>query len=536
MFWRLGSLLSVIALAATLMLLSSLVSRSTLTDAMDAIEHSLRSDTRAVPAESGSETVAGAAQLSYAVATVQDVRQQLDSDQSLTLLLESACLVVLLVAGIAGMVEGWRNLVRRPDRALALLSSATARSHEDEIGRLAQALTELSAGGGGNHAEADWQRRFSADLTRRNVLALNCLQQVAALLVEAPPSELTLVKALHVLTAGLGADTAGLRLSLATQASLRCHRLIASHQVPTALTDDDAASPAGTASVRLLKTAAGSKVRSLSVPLQHGVETIAVLVAEAPESFEFEEAHLRLTQTTAMLMALALAGLSRGQEERRGALLEERAAIARELHDSLAQSLAFLKIQVARLQAALRAAPTHDLAATETASQLRDGVSSAYRQVKELISAFRVRIGSHGLGPALEEAVEEFSQRSELSIALDYRLNDCRLTVNEEFHVLQVMREGLSNTVRHARAAHVSVSLACTPGGAVTAVVEDDGKGFTVITEQPPHYGLSVMRERAASLGGDLAISARPEGGTRVCLTFVPESCAPERTTGSFSL
>jgi two-component system nitrate/nitrite sensor histidine kinase NarX len=153
-----------------------------------------------------------------------------------------------------------------------------------------------------------------------------------------------------------------------------------------------------------------------------------------------------------------------------------------------------------------------------------------------LISAFRVRIGTHGLGPALEEAVEEFSQRSELSIALDYRLDDCRLTVNEEFHVLQVMREALSNTVRHARAAHVSVSLACVARGPVTAIVEDDGKGFAVIAEQPSHYGLSVMRERAASLGGDLTISARPEGGTRVCLIFVPESSAPERTTGSFSL
>lgn len=363
-------------------------------------------------------------------------------------------------------------------------------------------------------AEADWQRRFSVELARRDGQALDCLQQVAASLVGEPLSPSTLARALRLLAAGLGAETAVLQLSPAMQASLHCPRAIASHHLPTSLAD-------------------GTTARSLAVPLMHGDERIALLVAEAPADAVFGDAQRRLTQTAAMLMALALAGLSRGQEERRGALLEERAAIARELHDSLAQSLAFLKIQVARLQAALRAAPAPDPAATETASQLRDGVSSAYRQVKELIAAFRVRFGQHGLVPALEDAVEEFSQRSALTISLDCRLDDSRLSVNEEFHVLQVMREALSNTVRHARAAHVAVSLVGTPDGTVVATVDDDGRGFAAGGDHPTHYGLSIMRERAASLGGELAISAREGGGTRVCLRFVPDAAAPERTAGT---
>ena len=102
LFWRLGSLLSVVALAAILMLFSSLILRDALKDAMNAIETSLQPDTRAAHAESGGVTVAGATQLSRAITTVQDVRQRLESNQTLTLLLESACLVVLLIAGITG--------------------------------------------------------------------------------------------------------------------------------------------------------------------------------------------------------------------------------------------------------------------------------------------------------------------------------------------------------------------------------------------------------------------------------------------------
>lgn len=448
--------------------------------------------------------------------------------QVLTLALETACLLIVLATLALVAAQLWTRLVRRADQALALPPAELARASGDEMGRWTQALGRVSAARSGcAAAEAARQRRLSAELTRRNARGLNCLQQVAALLVEAPPSEFLLVKVLQVLVAGVGADSAGLRLSPATRDSLRCPLLLSSQDVPVALTSGAAEIAAATTTVHVLES--GARVHCLSVPLRHGSEIIAVLAVQGPESFEFEETPLRLTQTTAMLMALALTGWSRGQEERRGALLEERAAIARELHDSLAQSLAFLKIQVARLQATLREGPAQGPAATETAAQLRDGVSSAYHQVKELIAAFRVRIGSHGLSRALEEAVDEFTQRSGLVIALDNRLGDIGLTVNEEFHVLQVVREALSNTVRHARATHVSVSLTATDGGPVVAAVQDDGKGFSEATAEPQHYGLSIMRERAASLGGELTISAQADAGTRVCLSFTPASAALQR-------
>ena len=113
-------------------------------------------------------------------------------------------------------------------------------------------------------------------------------------------------------------------------------------------------------------------------------------------------------------------------------------------------------------------------------------------------------------------------------LLVDDNEGDILLTVNEEFHVLQVVREALSNTVRHARAAHVSVSLTSTPGGPVVAAVQDDGRGFSQAIAEPQHYGLSIMHERAASLGGELSINAQEDAGTRVCLTFLPASATAQ--------
>lgn len=426
-------------------------------------------------------------------------------------------LLVLLLANGGAVAIAWSALVRRADRIAVPGHEDPA---HDEIDRLASVAAARSAG---PETRTGARARDDGDFDAH----LACLVQIADLLTAAPPSGFALQKALHSLEAALGVDSAGLRLSARARSALRCETLLATGAVPVALTEDSGDSVDASTVVRVHRAADGRAVRCLTVPLRREEETVALLALQAPESFRFGPEAVRVTRIAAMLMSLALSEVSRGREESRGALLEERAAIARELHDSLAQSLAFLKIQVAQLQVSLRQTPGAEPAA-QTAAQLRQGVSSAYRQVKELIAAFRVRMGTRGLGQALEEAVEEFGLKGGLAMELDDRLADCRLTVNEEFHLLQVIREALSNIVRHANAHAVTVALSHADG-VVTAVIDDDGRGFAPDPARPAHFGLAIMGERAASLGGTLAVLPRPEGGTRVCLAFTPESAAPER-------
>ncbi len=211
---------------------------------------------------------------------------------------------------------------------------------------------------------------------------------------------------------------------------------------------------------------------------------------------------------------------SHDEEGRRLAVLEERAAIARELHDSLAQSLSFMKIQLARLQSA----GDDKIKSAEMMGELRQGLDSAYRELRELLTTFRVHMDLRGLGYAIQTTIDEFSQRSSININLDYRLVNCRLTVNEEFHMLHVLREALSNIVRHSKAKNVAIFLELRKNGNVVLTIEDDGIGFTANTNTYDHHGQIIMKERANSLGGDLEVMAKRHGGTRVRLVFTPKS------------
>lgn len=222
-------------------------------------------------------------------------------------------------------------------------------------------------------------------------------------------------------------------------------------------------------------------------------------------------------------IATAVSLEKKAENESRLMLAEERAAIARDLHDSLAQSLSYLKFQVSRWQMLqARAADENQLA--EVVNDIREGLNGAYKQLRELLATFRLKISDPGLEPALKGTVAEFSQRGGLDIALDYGLRQTRLTPNEEIHVLQIIREALSNITKHAQATHVWIELTRTGEHTIHVCVDDDGIGLPPDTEKQHHYGLSIMKERAGYLNAKLQLGRSPRGGTRVCLEYQTDS------------
>jgi two-component system nitrate/nitrite sensor histidine kinase NarX len=217
------------------------------------------------------------------------------------------------------------------------------------------------------------------------------------------------------------------------------------------------------------------------------------------------------------------------RQGRRLALHEERGILARELHDSLAQSLTYLKIQAARLALALDQGDQSQSRAV--LGELREGIGSAYRQLRELLTTFRLKMDDRGLNSALESTVEEFRGRGSTAIELDNRLPAVLLAPNEEIHVLQIVREALSNVVRHADACHAWVRLALREG-AVEVEVADDGRGIRQARDQLRHYGHTIMGERAQTLGGRLDVETPSAGGTRVRLSFRHRSSTESESGG----
>jgi two-component system, NarL family, nitrate/nitrite sensor histidine kinase NarX len=262
----------------------------------------------------------------------------------------------------------------------------------------------------------------------------------------------------------------------------------------------------------------GSQV--LSLPLKDTETSYGVLQLVMPRGKKLETWQTQLLEALSRHIGIAIGTARRSEQSRRLSLLEERAALARELHDSLAQSLAYMKIQVSRLKP-LVDQPCSGDDASQVLSELREGLNSAYRQLRELLSTFRLRIEGEGLAAALQTTVAEFSSRGDVPIALEVHLAGCSLSANEEIHTLQIVREALSNVLNHAKARHARVSVECGSDGSVSAIIEDDGIGIRK-TAGVHHYGMTIMEERAKSLGGTVTVEQPATSGTRVTLHFMP--------------
>ncbi len=208
-------------------------------------------------------------------------------------------------------------------------------------------------------------------------------------------------------------------------------------------------------------------------------------------------------------------------QQRRIALLRERSIIARELHDSLAQSLSYLKIQVTRIEKVMTTLPlTPEL--TDPVSELKEGLISAYQQLRQLLTTFRLQIDEHGLEQALKNTIKMVSERHDFDIDYDYRCRHIPLEPYEEIHLLQIAKEALQNAISHSGGDHIVIQLKQVEQQDLQLLIQDNGLGITNGEQKLNHYGTEIMQERCRSLNGKLVRQNRHSGGTEVILTFKP--------------
>ena len=202
-------------------------------------------------------------------------------------------------------------------------------------------------------------------------------------------------------------------------------------------------------------------------------------------------------------------------------IMEERATIARELHDSLAQSLSYLKIQVTLLKRVIGKLPEqqHREQSEQIASEIGNGLADAYTQLRELLTTFRLTIKEGNFGDALSTMLEELSERTDAKINLTNNLSSIELDAHSQVHLLQLIREATINAIKHANADLIDVCC-IDEDGEVLVVIKDNGDGFDSSGSKVNHYGMSIMQERAARLNGDLTIEAAQGKGCTVILKY----------------
>lgn len=245
-----------------------------------------------------------------------------------------------------------------------------------------------------------------------------------------------------------------------------------------------------------------------------------LMLARLPQGCHLSRDQRQMLDTLMEQISATLAIERQQERQQQLVVMEERSAIARELHDSIAQSLSCMKMQVSCLQMQGAGLPEQS---RDLLGQVRNELNSSWRQLRELLTTFRLKLTEAGLRPALEESCAEFSARLGFQVALDYRLTPRRVPSHQAIHLVQIAREALNNALKHANATEIGVQVT-QQGNEVRLTVQDNGCGLPEKAERSNHYGLIIMRDRAQSLHGDCQVRRRESGGTEVIVTFVPDA------------
>jgi two-component system nitrate/nitrite sensor histidine kinase NarX len=415
-------------------------------------------------------------------------------------------------------------------------SGRTRYTGDDELGRLGAALNLMAEGLSQIYGALEQRvQEKTHDLARSNH-SLDLLYRTSKVLNEAPVTDQVLRRVLADIQSALGTGPATLCLTdldpSAAQPQCQARLLVSTrppdeHGGPYLAEGCSACRDPQTVHRLLVAQGTPAERCILSLPVRDRDRAFGVLLIDLAADCVTEPWQEQLLGILAGHIGTAVNLQQRTREGRRLVLHEERTIIARELHDSLAQSLSYLKIQVARLAMALRDTD-NGAGALAVLEELREGISSAYRQLRELLTTFRLKVDERGLSRALEDTVQEFRERGALDIRLANALPASLLSPNEEIHVLQIVREALSNVTRHARASQARVDLELC-GGQVRLIIEDDGQGMAGHPAAAHHYGMTIMRERALSLDGALVVDSSPGGGTRILVAFQPRPGAAPR-------
>ncbi|HMN76109.1 MAG TPA: GAF domain-containing protein [Burkholderiaceae bacterium] len=260
--------------------------------------------------------------------------------------------------------------------------------------------------------------------------------------------------------------------------------------------------------------------RMLAVPLQHRGRVLGVYNLFYAAGVEPTAQIRGVLKTIGELIGLAMNNAALEAETLRARLMHERQAMAAEVHDSIAQTLTFVKMRLPLLHDALHA---HDDARSlRYLGDVREAIGEAHLKLREIIAQLRTRIDPRGLDSALQGLAARFRQRSGIELIYRNAAAGLKLPAEVETDIFHIAQEALANIEKHSAARRSWFTFDTAPGG-FEIRIEDDGVGPATNDEQTDdgsHFGLGIMSERAQRLGGELTVGARPAGGTRVRLAF----------------
>lgn len=242
-------------------------------------------------------------------------------------------------------------------------------------------------------------------------------------------------------------------------------------------------------------------------------------------SLHFREKHdvpsdeAQLLDILGQHLGVALDNRRLSAKARQLAVAQERNLLAQGLHDSIAQGLNFLNLQVQILDQRVQKGGLDGV--RDIVPQLRAGIEESYQDVRELLSNFRSKLQQGELKAGIDETVARFQRQTGLAVALDLQLDEgAPLPPEQQLQVLFIVQEALSNVRKHAHASQVRISVHNRRDFEME--VCDDGVGYDpedVSESAEPHVGLQIMQERARRISASLSVDTAL--GRGVCIRLL---------------
>jgi len=261
--------------------------------------------------------------------------------------------------------------------------------------------------------------------------------------------------------------------------------------------------------------AGGDFQRMLAVPLGYRGQVLGVYSLFFLHPGDPGPEVLAVLKSVGDLLGLALNNARLERAHLRAAVMAERHSMAAEVHDSVAQTLAFVKLRMPLLQHAI--GHRDEAAALRYAADVRRAATEAHASLRELLTNFRAPVDVLGLRHALHASMDEFKASTGIELAFVDRAPGLALSIAQEVQVARIVQEALTNIAKHAQARHAWLTLE-QRGGTVEICVEDDGRGAPAPAggADGMSHGIAIMRERAGKIGGQIEIGRREGGGTCV--------------------
>jgi len=251
-----------------------------------------------------------------------------------------------------------------------------------------------------------------------------------------------------------------------------------------------------------------------------GQEISGVLLVGKQGRKSFQPQQLTILESIVQQFSVVVHNMTLINELKYQTMLQERTRLAREIHDGLAQTLGYLKLQIAQIKRAVENEETQKL--KPIVDQSHQVVAEAYNDAREAIDGLQVDPTEKSFSTWLKQTISIFKENSgieSISLTIDHTQD---LPPEVQIQLIRIIQEGLSNIRKHARASRVDV-LSRDEQQGVTFEIRDNGIGFSPQdTEDYLQHGLRGMRERARLIKADFQIISRPGQGTTIHIQWHP--------------